>query len=179
MKTKSAAKKSVKGPLCIGLSPIVTPRSHTLILGSMLGVKSLELRQYYAHPQNAFWKIMQALHGGSLESYEDRLAIIRDNGLALWDTLKCCTRPGSLDSKIDSASIEVNDFATLFKKHIKITRVFFNGSKSEQEFRRRVLPELPEGIRARLAFKKLPSTSPAHAGQRFAEKVKHWRAIKR
>lgn len=174
---KPVAKTSTAQPICIGLPPVAAKQAHTLILGSMPGVKSLQLRQYYAHPQNAFWKIMSALFGGSIETYAQRLDLIRKNRLALWDTLKGCVRPGSLDSRIDDASIEVNDFASFFRKNPKITRVFFNGSKSEKEFRKRVLPHLPEKLTARLVFVRLPSTSPAHAGRGFKEKLSAWRVV--
>jgi hypoxanthine-DNA glycosylase len=168
-----------KTSYCVGLPPVVGKNAHTLVLGSMLGVKSLELRQYYAHPQNAFWKIMSALFDATVDTYAQRLAIIKNNQLALWDTLKCCIRPGSLDSEIDDASIEVNDFVALFREHPKITRVFFNGSKSESEFKKRVMPLLSEKIKARITFQKLPSTSPTHASSNFQQKLKAWRVITR
>ena len=38
--------------------PIVDEHSEILILGSVPGVKSLQMQQYYAHPQNQFWKLM-------------------------------------------------------------------------------------------------------------------------
>jgi TDG/mug DNA glycosylase family protein len=159
--------------------PIVAKNPHTLILGSMPGIKSLEAQQYYAHPQNAFWKIMARLHDAPATTYAERIALIKGGGLALWDTLKACERSGSLDTAIDDASIEVNDFVSFFKKHPRIDRVFFNGSKSEAEFKKRVLPLLSPEISARLSFARLPSTSPAHAGAGFEQKLKAWSVIRK
>lgn len=140
----------------------------------MPGIKSLEAQQYYAHPQNAFWRIMSELYGAPVETYAQRVALIKKNNLALWDVLKCCERHGSLDTRIDDETIEVNDFAAFFAIHPKITRVFFNGGKAEKEFLKRVLPQLPEKIAARLELHRMPSTSPAHAGASFAKKLKEW-----
>lgn len=163
--------------LCISLPPVIGRGADTLILGSMPGVKSLREARYYAHPQNAFWKIMGALYNASTESYSARLAIIRSNKLALWDVLKSCVREGSLDTAIEKNSIEVNDFAAFFEAQKKITRVFFNGSKAESEFKKRVWGTLPENVQKRLVLKRLPSTSPAHAGQKFSQKLAAWKAL--
>ena len=43
---------------CKSFKPSVGNNSKILILGSMPGVKSLEMCQYYAYPQNRFWKIL-------------------------------------------------------------------------------------------------------------------------
>lgn len=155
---------------------IATKAAHTLILGSMPGVKSLEAGQYYAHQQNAFWKIMSRIYDAPVGSYAQRTALIRENNLALWDVLKECERHGSLDSAISRDSIAVNDFAAFFRRHPSVTRVFFNGSTAEAEFRKRVLPSLD--CAARLTLARLPSTSPAHAGMTFEEKLAAWRAVR-
>ncbi len=157
--------------------PIATKKSRVLILGSMPGIKSLQAQQYYAHPQNAFWHIMSALFDAPAETYAQRVKLIKDNNLALWDVLKCCERHGSLDMRIDDETIEVNDFMAFFKKHPAIHDVFCNGGKSHAEFKKRVLPALPEALRERLTVHRLPSTSPAMAGMPRAQKIIAWRAV--
>lgn len=157
--------------------PIVTRNSRTLILGSMPGVKSLAQGEYYAHPQNSFWKILSALYKSPIGSYAQRVSIIKKNGLALWDVLECCERFGSLDGGIDDATIKPNDFPHFFQAHPKITRLFFNGAKAEHEFMKRVWPHLPREAVFRISLDRLPSTSPANAGTSPAAKLEAWRRI--
>jgi double-stranded uracil-DNA glycosylase len=153
--------------------PVVSPNSKVLILGSMPGEVSLKAKQYYAHPRNAFWRIMDELFGAGLSlPYQERLVVLDNAGIALWDSLRACTRPGSLDSAIRDE--EANDFAALFASFPEITHVFFNGAKSEAAFRRHILSTLAG---SQPVFARLPSTSPAHAGMTFDEKVKSWRAV--
>ncbi|HRI75628.1 MAG TPA: DNA-deoxyinosine glycosylase [Alphaproteobacteria bacterium] len=162
---------------CRSFPPVAADNPRALILGSMPGVKSLAAGEYYAHPQNAFGKILSTLFDMPAGDYAQRLRIITENNLALWDVLKYCEREGSLDSAIDGTSIEVNDFAALLTQHKNIRRVFLNGGKAAQEFKRRVLPDLPREITARLKITQLPSTSPAHAGMTFADKAAAWSII--
>ena len=158
--------------------PIARRDSEILILGTLPGRRSLEMQQYYAHPYNAFWKLMTAIFGidGPL-SYAKRVALLRRNRIAVWDVLAAATRPGSLDSSIVHASALANDFAQFFRDHPRIRRVFFNGRKAEELYRRFVLPGLGEEF-AGLRYESLPSTSPAHAGMSFATKLGKWRRIK-
>ena len=83
-------------------APSVDSACTKLILGSMPGVKSLEQAQYYAHPQNAFWRIMAKLFGAPypLASYDDKLNLLLSHHIALWDVISTCARDGSLDSDI-------------------------------------------------------------------------------
>lgn len=152
--------------------PVADKHATILILGSMPGKESLKQQQYYAHPQNAFWKIMGELTGAQLElPYPQRLQALTAANIALWDVLHSCEREGSLDS--DIVQEQANDFAAFFAQHPHITHVYFNGAKAEQSFRRFVLgkQELPP-----LEFARLPSTSPAHAGMRYEEKLEVWKA---
>lgn len=144
----------------------------------MPGVKSLEAQQYYAHPQNAFWKIIGALFDSPTETYAQRVNILKSNGIALWDVLKSCERPGSLDSAINRDTEEPNDFKSFFKKHPKINRVFFNGGKAQAAFNKHVMKTLPEDIRTRLSFAALPSTSPANASIPMKKKLAAWKEVR-
>ena len=67
-----------------GFPPVVGDGAHLLILGSMPGKASLAAREYYAHKQNAFWRIMGELVGaGPGFPYEARLARLTASGIAL------------------------------------------------------------------------------------------------
>ncbi|SHF75268.1 G/U mismatch-specific uracil-DNA glycosylase [Microbulbifer donghaiensis] len=158
-------------------APIAAADATRLILGSMPGVASLRAQQYYAHPRNAFWKIIAALLqlDGELE-YRQRCAALIEHRIALWDVLRTCTRSGSLDSAIDDTSIVPNDFTSFLRKHAQITRIYFNGAKAEQVYRRYVLPDLPPPL-CDIPTERLPSTSPAHASLSFAAKLSRWRAV--
>lgn len=161
-------------PLSYSFPPIVGDHAQILILGSMPGVASLQAGQYYAHPRNAFWPIMAELFGFNAASpYPLRCEALTASGIAVWDVLKACHRPGSLDQHIDPATIEANDFAGFFDDHTSIKAVFFNGTKAEQVFRRYALSDLEH----KPTFLRLPSTSPAHAALNFREKLKAWEII--
>jgi len=155
----------------VSFPPIVDPGASVLILGSMPGKMSLAARQYYAHPQNSFWRIMRELVDLDPEaSYQERLDGLRSVGIALWDVLRSCQRKGSLDSAIRNA--KPNDFAAFFRKHPGIQLVCFNGAKAERCYVQLVLPRLA-GQSPPWAL--LPSSSPAHAGLSFRHKVARWR----
>lgn len=156
---------------------VVPAHAHTLILGSMPGEESLRLHQYYANPRNAFWRIIAGLSGDEpSECYAQRLEMLGKLHVAVWDVLHSCHRAGSLDSAIQKASMQANDFTVFFAQNPKIRRIFFNGSFAEQSYKKQVLPYLTTA-HADLPIRRLPSTSPAHAGLSFQEKLQAWREI--
>ena len=159
--------------------PIHHPSARVLILGSMPGVASLNAYQYYAHPRNRFWSIMSQLFSIPLElEYEQRCSQLIRNNIALWDVLASCQRTGSLDSNISSNSIVTNDFNTFLHDHNDIVYVFFNGTKAEKEYVKRVIPSLDE-VHVHIQYQRLPSTSPAMASITLEQKIDHWSIVKK
>jgi hypoxanthine-DNA glycosylase len=166
--------KSRGVPLSRGFPPIADERARVLVLGSLPGVRSLAMREYYAQPQNAFWRIMGQLFGAEPAlPYAQRLERLRDGGIAVWDVLAAGERAGSLDSSIVRSSVVVNDFASFFIQHRGIDLICFNGNTAAALFRRHVQPRLPSESAA-IETRVLPSTSPAYASLRFEQKLALW-----
>jgi hypoxanthine-DNA glycosylase len=162
-------------PASRGFPPIAGPGARLLILGSLPGAMSLERGQYYAQPRNAFWRLMGDLFAAGPDlDYAARGPRLVEHGVAVWDVCAAAVRPGSLDAAILPASVVPNDFAAFLGAHSGIRHIFFNGAKAAALYERQVLPGLPAVAREipRLA---LPSTSPAHAGRSYAQKLDLWR----
>lgn len=153
-----------------GFPPIAAPGARILVLGSLPGARSIAAQQYYAHPQNAFWRVMKDVFGVDGD-YEERCDALRRHGIALWDVLHSSVRPGSMDADIRMQSAAVNEFASFFAQYERIERVLCNGQKAGQIFNRRVAPELERSPPVRI----LPSTSPAFAAMGYDTKLKVWR----
>lgn len=157
--------------LASGFPPIAGVDSRTLVLGSLPGVRSIQAAEYYAHPRNAFWRIMAELVGAAGD-YATRCDCLLAHGIAVWDVLASSVRPGSLDADIDMTTARVNDFAAFFTQYPKINRICFNGQKAEKIFRSRVVPNNGNDAHQLIV---LPSTSPAHAAMSFEQKLVRWR----
>jgi TDG/mug DNA glycosylase family protein len=157
----------------VGLPPIVGANTRLLILGSFPGVASLRAQQYYAHPHNQFWKILQAIWpqhpmATGEGSYAQRCQWLLDRGVGLWDVYASCERAGSLDSAIRNP--EVNDFASLKRRCPQLQMIAHNGGES---FKHAKLVRSSLGVE-HFPLVKLPSTSPANASWSFARKLAAW-----
>ncbi len=161
----------------VGFPPIARSDARVLLLGTLPGTASLARQQYYAQPRNGFWPILATLLGfDPALAYAQRAGQLSVHGIALWDVCRSGVRPGSLDSAIQRASILPNDFAGFLPSHPALRVLAFNGRTAESLFRSLVLPALPVSLAA-LPTLTLPSTSPAYASMRFAEKLDRWRVL--
>ena len=142
-----------------------------LILGTMPGIASLELNQYYGHPRNAFWKLLFTIFDEPFSTaYETRKNLVLKNKIAVWDVLQVCVREGSLDSAIEQ---EIpNDFKEFLETYPKIELIVFNGQKAAKFFKQYV------SVTKDYTLVTLPSTSPANAGVSFERKLEEWHNIK-
>ncbi|GAC1629264.1 MAG: DNA-deoxyinosine glycosylase [Nevskia sp.] len=157
--------------------PLEPAAARLLILGSMPGAASLKAVQYYAHPYNRFWPFMEAVFGVPRTlPYEARVRALTAQDIAVWDVLKHCQRPGSLDAHIVRGSEQANDFAGFIARHPALRAIALNGRAAEALFRRVVVPELGAKLE-RIALIALPSTSPANAGLRDEAKLAAWSAL--
>jgi len=155
-----------------GLPPLVTGQTRMLVLGSFPSVTSLARQQYYAHPQNAFWRILQAIWPSSpyeisASSYQKRIDWMLGKGLGLWDVYASCEREGSLDTAIRAP--QVNDLADLMRRCPQLRVIAHNGGESfRHASHTRALG---------LTVYRLPSTSPANASWTFERKLAAWREV--
>jgi len=155
-----------------GFPPLAGHDAHVLILGSLPGQRSLQAGQYYAHPQNAFWRIMQEVAGAE-GSYERRCKALVQRGIALWDVLAHSVRLGSMDADIRLESAEANDLVGFLAEYLEIRLICFNGQKAAKLFQRFVGPEVTDAM----LYETLPSTSPAYASMPYVDKLAKWRNI--
>lgn len=147
---------------------IADTRTRILILGSLPGEASLARGEYYAHPQNQFWRLLGAVIGAELcaSEYPDRLAALLSHRIGLWDVVAEARRDGSLDGNIrDHAP---NDLAALAETLPDLRAIGFNGGTAARIGGRQL-----GGIEKLPALLPLPSSSPAYT-RPFTEKLEDW-----
>ncbi|MFI3168928.1 MAG: NAD(P)H-hydrate dehydratase [Faecalibacterium sp.] len=155
-------------------APLVNNQCSLLILGSLPGEESLRQVQYYAHPRNAFWRILCDVFAEDFtEDYAARCALALRHGVALWDVIGAAEREGSLDTAIRNPA--VNDFAAFLRAHPSIRKICLNGGKAEQLFKRHCKDILADPQMANIQLIALPSTSPANAKMCYDQKLAQWR----
>ena len=108
-------------------APVADDRTRVLVLGSLPGDASLKATQYYAHPQNGFWRLIGGVIGRNLAAlpYPDRLKVLKAAGVGLWDVIASAERPGSLDAAIRSP--EAADLRGLIAGLPNLKAIAFNG----------------------------------------------------
>lgn len=146
--------------------PIVFKDTQTLILGSFPSIQSFEKNFYYAHPRNQFWKILESVTSYPVNNRDQKLWLLKECKLGLWDMVKGCSRENSLDSSLENE--EVNDLAAFLEAHPSITKLAFTGKKAEALFKTHFSHLNIETVY-------LPSPSAAYAKMSFEKKVAEYK----
>jgi hypoxanthine-DNA glycosylase len=151
-------------------APFVAPDTRLLVLGTLPGEESLRLQRYYAHPRNLFWHLIGGAIGKDIQSldYEHRVGALLEARVGLWDTIASARREGSLDTAIKE--IEHNPLAELVASLPELRAVAFNGAKATSIGSKLL-------ARSRVELVPLPSSSPAHASMKIADKEALWRNL--
>ena len=96
------------------IPPVYDKNSKILILGSFPSVKSREMKFFYGHPQNRFWKVLAELTRSECpQTIEEKREFLIHNHIAVWDVIKSCDIIGSSDSSIKNVS--VNDIKNIIE----------------------------------------------------------------
>ena len=150
------------------LPPCVDTGCQVLILGTAPGAASLRASYYYAHPRNAFWRILADVFKTPVPQ-----TVGEKEGAALAEPpcpVGCLARlrtprlPGQRHPPA-----RANGFAAFFAAYPRIERVLFNGAAAGKLFFRHCA-----GTLAGRGSIRLPSTSPAYTLP-YAEKLALWR----
>lgn len=145
------------------LEPYYNTNSKVLILGSMPSVKSRELKFYYMHPQNRFWKTLAKVYDEDLpSSIDDKKDFLKRHKIALWDVIASCNMTGSSDSSI--SNVKVNNINKLLKE-TNVEKIFTLGRKAYNLYNKYLLPKTKKEALY------LPSTSPLYCPKGIDEKL--------
>ncbi len=155
-----------------GLAPVARDNARLFILGSLPGDASLAAQRYYAHPRNAFWRLLGEAIGEDLQGldYEQRLELLMANRIGLWDVVAHASRRGSLDQAIRNPGH--NPLARYFEGFPDLEAVAFNGRAAAAAGRKLL------GGTDRFTLIDLPSSSPANTIP-IAEKARAWAVLRR
>ncbi|MDR1195699.1 MAG: DNA-deoxyinosine glycosylase [Endomicrobium sp.] len=151
-------------------APLKGKSPKVLILGTMPGGAALMKKEYYGYEHNAFWKIMFDIFEASFTTdYEIRKNLLKNNGIALWDTIASCEREGSSDTAIKN--IVYNNIEGFLKDNKSVKAIFLNSKFAYKAFTRAVKNDIERQIFV------MPSTSPANT-VKYEKKLEQWAKVK-
>ncbi|CAA6824065.1 MAG: G:T/U mismatch-specific uracil/thymine DNA-glycosylase [uncultured Sulfurovum sp.] len=148
--------------------PIIFQNSEILILGSFPSLESFEKSFYYAHPRNQFWKLLSAVTDLPINNRDQKIWLLKESKIALWDMVQSCRRENSLDTSLEE--IEVNDLASFLEEHSSVKKVAFTGRLSEKLFKMHFGYLEIETVY-------LPSPSAAYAKMSFELKLENYKRL--
>ncbi len=150
--------------------PIVFSDTQTLILGSFPSIQSVANDFYYAHTRNQFWPILSAITGYPVGNRDQKIWLLKETKLGVWDMIASCVRDNSLDRSLEDEV--VNDLPGLLERYPSIERVAFTGRKAEALWKTHC-----DYVDVETGY--LPSPSPAYAAMTLEAKAAKWQDILR
>lgn len=151
------------------IPPIFDDYSKVLILGSFPSVKSREAQFYYGNPQNRFWRVLAEILGREVPSTPaEKGAMLLQNNIAMWDVIAACDIDGSDDATIQN--VIPNDIR-IITETADIKQIFTNGGMADKLYKKYCVSQT--GVPAI----RLPSTSPANAGNSIEKLAKAWEIV--
>ena len=142
--------------------PLVFKDSKTLILGSFPSIDSFDKAFYYAHPRNQFWRILSKVTAYPINNRDQKIWLLKEAKIALWDMVAQCRRESSLDSSLED--IEINNISSFLEEHPSITKIAFTGRLAERLYKMNF-----DYLEIETIY--LPSPSSAYAKMGFEHKV--------
>lgn len=150
--------------------PIENKDIQIVILGSLPGDKSIQIQEYYAHPQNRFWRLIKLIFNQTdFGSYHQKLHFLLEKRIGLWDICAQAKRKGSMD--LDILEETPNDLSLFFSQHPQLHTVVFNGQKASKLFEKHFKRN------EKYQYYTLPSTSPANAKYTIEKLLLQWQAV--
>ncbi len=146
--------------------PIIFKSSKILILGTFPSLKSFENSFYYSHPKNQFWKILSTISGYPANIKDQKIWLIKQCRLALWDIVQSCKRKNSADSNLKD--IVPNDIEALLKNYPNIQKIAFTSRLAEKIYNKHFSHLNIETVY-------LPSPSPAYMAMKMEDKIKEYK----
>lgn len=132
--------------------------------------ESLRKQEYYGHRANQFWRLIFAVFSKEYtELYKEKIELINNLKIALWDVLKSCEGKWSSDTSITNE--QANDFKEFYSKYPNIHTIVFSSKKAEEFYTKYI------GKTADKNFLTLPSPSSANAKLSFKEKLEKWQIL--
>ncbi len=139
-----------------------------MILGSFPSIDSFKEDFYYGHKRNQFWKILSAIFNYPINNRDQKIWLLKESKIALWDMVSTCSRDNSLDSSLEE--IEVNNIAEFLEENPSIKKVVFTGRLAEKLFKMHF-----DYLEIESVY--LPSPSSAYAKMSFEQKLKIYREL--
>lgn len=140
--------------------------SQILILGTMPSVQSRNENFYYANPRNRFWLVIARCLGQNIPiTNTEKINLLLENFIALWDILDTCEIKGSDDSTIKKPVY--NNILTFIRDR-PIKKIICNGKKAYN---------FCQDYDLNLPVLYAPSTSPANAKWSVERLIDAWKPM--